>query len=179
MKKAIHTMLIAAVLLCAAAYSFAQGLAVGTAKPVVDGVIDAAQYAYKQDFGQMTLYFQRSADMLYIGAVGKTTGWVAVGLGSKMNAAPIYIGYFAGGKGQFMTEVGAGHAHQEAAEEAIVHSVSSWAVKEQGGVTTLEIALKSVVAPGQKELTVIYSIGPGDNFTAYHSFRGAMVVPLK
>ena len=178
MRKWIFTAMIAAALMCAAAFSFAQGLAVGTAAPVVDGVIDAAQYTYTLDLGQMTLHFQRSGDTLYIGVVGKTTGWVAVGLGGRMNASPIFIGYFADDKAQLRADMGMGHSHQ-AAQAQNQAAVSAWDVKEQGGLTTLEIALTGAILQGQKDLNVIYSMGPSDNFTSYHSFRGAGVVPLK
>jgi hypothetical protein len=177
MQKMIRTLTIAAALAFVGAFSFAQGLAVGTVKPVVDGVIDASQYGYSQDFGQMTLYFQRTADTLYIGVVGKTAGWVAVGLDSlKMNAAPIFMGFVQDGKAQFTTQMGAGHSHKDAA----VTSVLSYAMTEKDGKTVLEVALKAslYISADQKELDVIYAIGPEKNFTAYHSFRGAIKVPL-
>jgi hypothetical protein len=177
MKRSFRFILIAVLLTGVGVLSFAQGLAVGTAKPVVDGVIDAAQYGYTQDFGQMTLYFQRTADTLYVGVVGKTAGWVAVGLDSmKMDAAPIFMGFVQDGKAQFTTQMGRGHSHQEAATSSVI----SYAMKEQGGTTVLEVALKAsqYIAADQKELDAIYAIGPAKNFSAYHSFRGAMKVPL-
>ena len=76
--------LIAIMLLGIAALSFSQekALATGEQKAVVDGTIKPGEYGFTQDFGQVTLCLNRTADTLYVAVVGNTAGWVAVGLGS-------------------------------------------------------------------------------------------------
>jgi hypothetical protein len=176
----IRQILVAAALMFVGALSFAQSLGVGAVKPLVDGVINAKEYGYTKDFGQMTLYFQRTSDTLFIGVVGKTSGWVAVGLDSlKMDSAPIFMGFVLNGKAQFKTQIGSGHTHRDSDAE-IAASVLSSAMKEEGGNTVLELELKSspYISKDQKELAVIYAMGAPDVFTQQHSFRGAMKVPL-
>ncbi len=181
MKRAfIGQILMAAALMFVGALSFAQSLGVGTAKPLVDGVIKSGEYGYTKNFGQVTLYFQRTSDALFIGVVGKTSGWVAVGLDSqRMDSAPIFIGFVVDGKAQFKTQIGSGHTHRDSDAE-IAGSVVSSAMKEEGGNTVLELELKSspYISKDQKELQVIYAMGSSDVFTQQHSTRGAMKVPL-
>jgi multisubunit Na+/H+ antiporter MnhF subunit len=177
----LRSALVALMLAFVGTASFAQSLAVSTGKPVVDGVINANEYSFTQDFGQMKLYLHRTADTLYVGVVGNTSGWVAVGLDSlKMDASTIFMGYVVDGKAQFKPQVGMGHTHQDTAEKAITDSVISYAMKEDGGKTVLELALKAApyISAGQKELDVIYAIGAAKAFTPYHSFRGSVKVPL-
>jgi hypothetical protein len=180
MKSTYRRSIIAAALMFVGAFSFAQTLGVGAAKPLIDGVIKAGEYGYTKDFGQVTLYFQRTSDTLFIGVVGKTSGWVAVGLDSlKMDSAPIFMGFVLNGKAQFKTQIGSGHTHGDSDAE-IAGSVLSSAMKEEGGNTVLELALKSspYISKDQKELQVIYAMGSADLFTQQHSMRGSLKVPL-
>jgi hypothetical protein len=165
----------------ATAFGQAKNLAITTNKTVVDGVVNPAEYGWSQDFGKLSLYVNRTADTLYIGVVGATTGWVAVGLGSmKMNGSTIFMGFVAqDGKVQFKPQAGFGHAHKDA-DQAVADTVVSDAMKEVGGKTTLEIALKpaTYIKAGQEALLVIYADGPEDSFTPLHMFRGALSIPL-
>ena len=169
------------VLTGAAAFGQARSLAITTNKTVVDGVVNPAEYSYSQDFGQLSLYVNRTADTLYVGVVGVTTGWVAIGLGSlKMDGSTIFMGFVtADGKVQFKTQAGSGHSHQDA-EQAVANTVVSSAMKETGGKTTLEIALKpaAYIKAGQSALQVIYAQGTEDSFTPRHMFRGAVSITV-
>jgi hypothetical protein len=176
----IRSVLTAAVLILVNAVAVAQSLGVTEKKAVIDGVITSGEYAYTQDFGQVTVYLQRTSDTLFIGVVGKTSGWVAVGLNSRrMDSASIFMGFAQNGKAQFTAQAGTGHSHQEAIA-ATAATVLSSAVKEDGGKTVLEIALKAApyIAKDQKELDVIFSIAAAKDFTQKHSFRGSAKVPL-
>jgi hypothetical protein len=161
---------------------FAQSLAVGTAKPVIDGVVKAGEYTWTQQFDTITLYASRTADTLSLAVVGSTTGWVAVGLGSlKMNGATIFMGFVgADGKVQFKPQSGNGHRHVDAKEPSVADSIVSYQIKEAGGKTTLEIALKAAdyVKSGQAALDVIFAVGEDKSFTPYHSSRGSVSLKL-
>lgn len=164
-----------------AAFGQTKALATTTNKTVVDGVVDPAEYSFSQDFGQLAVSVNRTADTLYLGLVGKTTGWVALGLGSmKMDGSTIFIGFVgADGKAQFKPQAGAGHGHKDASADAAATVISS-AMKEADGKTTLEIALKpaAYIKSGQSALQVIYAQGKEKSFTPYHMFRGAVSIPL-
>ncbi|HEY9593873.1 MAG TPA: hypothetical protein VHE79_05310 [Spirochaetia bacterium] len=167
----------------AGAVSFAQskGVAVTTTVPVIDGVVNPGEYSFSQDFGQMTLYVNRTADALDVAVVGKTAGWVGVGLGSmRMDGSTIFMGYVTSeGKSQFQVQAGQGHGHSNASS-SVAATVASYALKESGGVTTLEVKLKPAdyVKTGAKALQVIYAQGSEKSFRPRHVFRGAVSVAL-
>jgi len=153
----------------AATFSQDQHLAVSSTSPSVDGVVKAGEYTYARDFDhQLTLYASRTADTLYFGVVAITDGWVAVGLGSqKMDGAAIFMGFVdTDGKVSFKAETGKGHRHVDA-PAAISASVISYAIKQEGGKTTLEVAVKaaSFIKQGQSSVDVIYAMGKDRSFT--------------
>lgn len=162
---------------------FAQGsgVAAGEKGAVTDGAIGKDEYAFQQNLGAMTLYLSRTKDTLYIGVTGPA-GWVAVGLGSRrMNGATMFMGYVADGKTFFKPQSGVGNTHRDASGNAVSATIVSSAVKEEAGNTTLELALKaeSYIDKGQTALQLIYAVGSADGFTAMHSAKGAVSIPLK
>jgi len=163
--------------------SFAQTktVAITTNQTTVDGVVNAAEYSFSQDFGQMTVYVNRTADALYLAVVGTTKGWVAIGLGSlRMDGSTIFMGYVdSKGKVSFKPQEGQGHTHLDAGQ-TVESTVISSAMKEDGGKTTLEVALKpaSYIKAGQTELDLIYAQGSDDSFTPRHMFRGSLALKL-
>jgi hypothetical protein len=155
--------------------------AAAAAAPVIDGAVAPGEYAYTKDFGQLAFSMSRTADTLFLAVAGRTAGWVAVGTGSqRMDGATIFIGFVdKDGKVQLKPQVGQGHSHSDTAQ-AVADTVAASAMRESGGVTTLEIALKSsaYVATGQDSLSLILAVGPDDSFSPRHSFRTALSVPL-
>jgi hypothetical protein len=150
------------------------GLAVGTVAPVVDGVGNPGEYRFTNDYGPLILAASRTSDTLFLAVVGKTTGWTAVGLGAqKMDGATIFIGFVdKDGKVQLKPQTGQGHTHNDTTQDVASTIVAS-AMKEAGGVTTLEIALKasSYLKKGQDSLELIFAIGPDDSFSPRHTYR--------
>ena len=176
---------IAVLLTCVAVVGFSQSqiLTVSSKAPTVDGVVNAGEYTYMHDFDhKLTLYASRTADTLYFGVVGQTDGWVSVGLGSqKMDGAVILIGFVdTDGKVSFKTEIGKGRRHVDAPPD-VSAAVTSYAMKQDGGTTTLEVAIKAAgfIKTGQSSLDVIYAIGKARNLTSYHVYRGATSLPLE
>ncbi len=168
-------------MLAAGGAAFAQRVAVTNTKPVVDGVIKPGEYSFSKDFKQLTLYVTRTADALYVGVVGETTGWVAFGLGSlRMDGATIFMGFVGtDGKVQFKPQAGRGHTHHDTTKE-VSDSVIAYAMKETGSTTTLEVELKPdmYIKSGQGFLDVIYAEGTDKSFVPYHMFRGAIELTL-
>ncbi len=165
----------------AVAFGQSETLAVTTNKPVVDGVVNPNEYSFSKDYKDLVLYVSRTADSLYVAVVGNTTGWVAFGLGSlKMDGANIFIGYVQkDGKVQFKPQAGRGHIHRDTTQE-VTSSIVSYAMKEAGGKTTLEVELKPAlyVKAGQATLDMIYAVGTEDSFVPGHMFRGWITLKL-
>jgi hypothetical protein len=165
----------------AAVFGQAKSLAITTNKTVVDGVVNAGEYSFTQDFGQLSLSVNRTADALYLAVVGSTTGWVSVGLGSlKMDGATMFMGFVgANGKVQFKPVLGSGHSHKDAGGDVSGTIISS-AVKESGGKTTLEIAVRpaAYIKSGQSTLQIIFAEGTEKSFIPHHMFRGAISLPF-
>jgi len=164
-----------------AVFCQAKSLAITTNKIVVDGVVKPGEYSFTQDFEDLSLSVNRTADALYLAVVGNTTGWVSVGLGSlKMDGATIFMGFVGSdGKVQLKAQTGSGHSHRDAGSDVSGTMISS-AVKEAGGKTTLEIALRpaAYINAGQSALQIIYAEGTEKSFIPRHMFRGALSLPL-
>ena len=164
-----------------AVFGQAQSLAITTNKTVVDGVVNPGEYSFTVDYGELTLSVNRTADALYLGAVGNTTGWVSVGLGSmKMDGSTMFMGFVGSdGKVKFKPQEGSGHSHKDAGGD-VSGTIISYAMKESGGKTTLEIALRpaAYVKVGQSALQIIYAEGTEKSFIPRHMFRGALSLPL-
>ncbi len=180
MKKSIFALAISTCMLFAGVPVFAQSLGVSDKEPTIDGVTGAGEYGYVKEFGAVTVFLQRTKDTLSIAVAGKTSGWVAIGLdSSRMDSAVIFMGFAADGKPQFTAQIGSGHGHGDADAQTAA-SVISYAVKEAGGKTVLELKVKSspYIPAGGKELNIIYAMGSTDSFSPPHSFRGTAQVPL-
>jgi hypothetical protein len=145
----------------------------------VDGVSAASEYTATAEIGKTKLSLARDKDNLYVSITGETTGWLAVGFGSlTMDGALLFIGFVsADGKAQGKIQKGSGHIHADAASNALVQ----FAMKEAGGMTTLELVLKatSVIAKGATSLPVIWAVGTSDSFSALHKARGSLTLTLK
>jgi hypothetical protein len=175
------TIFFAAVLFVAAAtLAIAQAngtLSLTTALPKVDGVLGAKEYTLTTDAAGMQLGMSLSSDTLYVALSGPTTGWVAVGLGSRrMDGATIYIGFVGPDKDQLKVQLGAGHKHADTDASAPVQ----YSLSEANGRTTLELALKApgFIARGQKSLDLVVAMGGADSFLSMHKARTGLTINL-
>ncbi len=163
----------------AGAQAASPALAIGTAKPTLDGVVQASEYPVVVETGKQTIWLSRTADTIYVAVSADTTGWVAVGFGSlKMDGALMLMGFVGSdGKAQAKLQKGSGHSHGDLASDALVQ----FAMKEQGGKTVLEAALKasSIIGKDAKSLPMIWAFGGGDNYTSFMLARGWFTVDLK
>jgi hypothetical protein len=154
-------------------------LPVSKESPTIDGVSSASEYPVGTDVGKMKLWLSRTADTVYAAFSAPTTGWVAMGFGSpKMDGALMFIGFVGkDGKSQLKIQKGSGHSHGDVESDALIQ----FAMKEEGGMTTLELALKAsrVIEKGATDLPMIFSMGGADNFTSIHLARGSQPVKLQ
>jgi hypothetical protein len=178
-----------AVILSIAAFLMVASVAGAQTKPVelsasdawvtVDGVSAASEYTATAEIGKTKLSLARDKDNLYVSITGETTGWISVGFGSlKMDGALLFIGFVgADGKAQGKLQKGVRNTHADVASEALVQ----FAMKEAGGMTTLELVLKAsgMIAKDAKDLPVIWAVGTSDSFSALHKARGSLTVTLK
>lgn len=154
-------------------------LPVGTNEPAVDGVTGTSEYPVGAEIGKMKVRLSRTSDTVYASFSAETTGWVAVGFGSlKMDGALMFIAFAtADGAAQLKIQKGKGRTHGDVESDALI----KFAVKEQGGVTTLELALKaaSLIGGGATELPMVFAMGGADSFTSPHRARGSQQVKLE
>ncbi len=147
--------------------------------PLVDGVVGADEYIRSFTFTPYTLGVTRIKDSLFLVVSVKTKGWVAVGLGSaRMNGAVMFLGNVQNDKAGFTEQLGRGHGHGDVPADKRV--TTAFAVKEENGVTTLELECKaaSLVPPGKKEISIILAHAGADSFTSPHAGRKSVTVPL-
>jgi hypothetical protein len=126
------------------------------------------------------LSLARTADRVYVGLSAPTSGWVAVGTGSrKMEGARIYIGYVKDGVASFEEDAGKGHRHS--ADTAGPSVSSAHALSQGGGRTVLEVALDAskVIAAGATELQLILAYGSDASLASFHQSFTALAVALK
>lgn len=161
---------------------FAQDtLGLSTRKPSIDGTVAANEYSYSHDFDQqVTLYASRTATTLYLAVVANTSGWVGVGVGPRMDGADIFMGFVKDGKVSFKPQLGKGHIHRDAPAD-VGDTIEKFALKQSGGKTTLEVALKAdaYIKKGQSTLDLIFAMGDQTSFTAYHSYRNSTSLSLQ
>lgn len=150
----------------------------GQTKPVTDGTVMAGEYKIEHVDGPVRLLASFDASHIYLAIVGKTEGWVAVGVGSsRMDGAHIFIGYVANGKEAFSVQRGVRHSHRQSAEDGVL----AHALAEAGGSTTMELVLErsAYLGASDQSLDVIYAIGNADSFVRYHAFRGATQLNIR
>ncbi|MCX7028800.1 MAG: hypothetical protein NTU62_01615 [Spirochaetes bacterium] len=182
MKKLIMALVMSAFLFtgfAASAQTQALVLPVGKENPTVDGVSVASEYPVGTEINGMKLWLARTADAVYAAFSAPTTGWVAMGFGSpRMDGALMFIGFVSSdGKAQLKIQKGAGHSHGDVQSDALIQ----FAMKEEGGVTTLEVAVKSasVIGKAAAELPMIMAYGGADNFASLHRAHGSVPVKLQ
>jgi hypothetical protein len=172
--------LVVLVLAVIAVAGCAQKLAVGSSPATIDGVVSASEYSLSLPLGQMTVYLNRTADTLDMAITAPTTGWVAVGYGSdRMDGGSLFLGAVKDGKATLSEQMGMGHGHTDVGVTSMPEV--SYAAKEEGGSTALEIAFKAsdVISTNQSELMILAAYGISDNFFSYHSARNRATVKLQ
>ena len=156
------------------------GLAFGD--PLIDGKVGVGEYAHTLSVlsGSGVLSWAPDASGgLSVAVSAKTSGWVAVGLGTKrMSGSTIYIGFVGSdGKAVFSEQAGKGHRHVDAAAS----SVDKSAVARSGASTVVEFHLVAGKLPYTgKSVPFIVAFGSSADLTTFHednSDSGTFVLP--
>ncbi len=147
--------------------------------PVIDGDVSPSEYQQKIECGKgMELYITITGNKLFLAAKAKTTGWISIGLGSKvMDKADLFIGYVKGGKSSFIRSIGVNHSHKIADSTG----VDSFVVKETGGYTYIEFSLDrgKFIKAGAVQFPVLVGYSKKDDFKSRHKFRKSLTVKIK
>jgi hypothetical protein len=155
-----------------AAFAGAQALAVQDAAPVIDGAMQKGEYAQAQAVGPFWLGAALSKDgsTLSIGLAAKSTGWIAVGLGStRMNGAYIVIGFDSNGNATVSENIGKGHGHSPSG----AHKVIASALKTANGQTTLEFSIPAAEYVKSGKLDLILGASNKADLVSFHPlFKG-------
>jgi len=149
-------------------------------EPTLDGVIGADEYSYSASFDKdrIQLFLNWSDQVLSVGVIGETKGWVGVGFDSlKMDGAMIFIGYVDGEEIVFRGDMGRGHRHS--GSDAL--EAAGYALQQEEKVTTMEIALDAgdFLPDSGGDLQVILAYGNRDSLSAIHRYRTAVSVPVR
>ena len=155
----------------------AESIAPSATAPTIDGTVTTGEYTWTKTLDQVTVSASLGTDGLaYFAISAPTAGWVALGVGSdRMNNALIAMAYDDGKTPFFTEQKGAGHGHADA-KDAIV---KKWAVKNDKGVTTLEISVPAELATVKTQIKVIYAYGRDTNIKSYHAGRGSVTFDIK
>jgi hypothetical protein len=144
-------------------------------KVVVDGKIGEGEYDEVQNIrDRMAIYTQKEGEMITVGVLARTTGWIALGFGSgKMDGAHMLFGFVQeDGTVQFEEHLGQGWSHSASSESY----AQDYALTLEEGIVSMEatVPLSLVYDNGP---SFIYAYGPQANFTVRHSFRGSGTMP--
>jgi hypothetical protein len=176
MKKPILTVVFIAAL--AAGLAAQATLTAGAAAPGVDGVFAPGEYQYEgvQRGGIRIGASLGSDETLYLAIEATTSGWVGLGVGGLvMNNSRLFMGAVQDGQSAFIEKRGQGHRYVDATELV----VKQWAVKTEGGKTTMELVLPSSAAVWKGKVNAIFAFSKSPDLTKKHSARGSISFDVK
>ncbi len=190
--------------------SFHQEMAVGTIQgrlqenqgrmrvslPTLDGVISPEEYQVLNNISSfLQVYVSVVGAVIYFGLVGKTTGWVAIGIDpeSGMKGADIVIGWVVNGNQAFVVDAygDTGTSHKRDEESGGTFDIIAWEGTEANGVTTIEFVRllnttdqehDKAIPDDAETINIIWAIGPdtnGDNDQEKHDERGYYTLIIK
>ncbi len=166
-----------------------------TMPPKLDGVITPGEYAVANNISDlMQVYVSIIGPVIYFGMVGKTTGWVSIGIEpeSGMQGADIILGWVSGNNESFIVDSygDSGTTHAEDTTLGGTFDIIAWSGTEAGGYTTIEFVrllnttdqYDKAIPEDADTLDIMWGIGPdtgGDNEEEYHAERGYHTLSLK
>ncbi len=180
-KRRIRQVSTALILLTAGLFPAAgQEVAVGMLEgaPEVDGRAGEEEYAARRELQGMVLSAGYWDETLYLALEGDTQGWVAAGFGSRrMDGAYVAMGFAGpGGTPTFREMAGRRHSLRRSEE----HWVEGYAVREEGGVTTLELAVPLARWQGEdRRIPMILALGDRDSLAAMHSRHRSFTLRIR
>jgi hypothetical protein len=119
-----------------------------TADPLADGIVSDNEYAHTQSFDNENYQIHWTAinDTIHLGLVGKTTGWVGIGLkpSQMMKDADIILAGIADGSVYWTDAFSTGNfgPHPKDTELGGTDDIMNLSVSEENGVTCVEFTRK-------------------------------------
>lgn len=159
----------------------------GDCPPTLDGIIDSGEYDFSATFGggNFKLHWKIDSDSILIAMEGKTNGWVAIGFDpeNRMEGADMVFGWVtSSGSAQAVDTYATGPTgpHPKDTDLGGKSDILCFGGIESGGKTLIEFKRllstgdsKDKNIPTSGELTIIWALGPNDDFDSQHSERGA------
>ncbi|MFX0052495.1 MAG: DOMON domain-containing protein [Candidatus Hodarchaeota archaeon] len=155
--------------------------------PVHDGIINLDEYSDSKSFydGNFILYWQIEGDIIYLGFIGTTNGWVTIGIEptvSMLDADMIFGWVNMNSTVEILDCFSTGKygPHPPDTELGGTNDILAYNGSEDSGKITIEFSRK--LAPGDEydkeipatgEVNIIWALGPSDNYLDKHTRKGA------
>jgi hypothetical protein len=159
----------------------------GDCPPTLDGVIDPGEYEFSASFsgGDFVFHWKIETDTILMAMEGRTNGWVTIGFDpeNRMEGADMVFGWVTGsGTPQAVDAYATGPTgpHPKDTDQGGTSDILCFGGKETGGKTIIEFKRllstgdsKDKTIPTSGEMTIIWALGPNDDFDSQHTQRGA------
>lgn len=158
-----------------------------TDEPDLDGIISEGEYDFKGSFGEGTIvevHWKVDGDNISIGLVGKTSGWVSIGIGysQAMADSDMIFGWVENdGTVKVVDAYSTGPTGPHPADTDLggTDDILSFGGKESEGKTVIEFVRKLDTGddrdnpiPTNGTIKIIWATGNSDNFNSIHSSVG-------
>jgi hypothetical protein len=156
-----------------------------TTPPELD--FPAGSYTNVQTYvNSITIAYNIQGDSIAIGLKARTSGWVAIALGTAHGDSDVILGYVSNGQ---VTILDTNHAskaglHQLDIDTGGTNDITTVGGSEINGITTLEFTRKLVTGDTQDlpftkgNDTITWAIGPTDAITSHHSEIGFATITI-
>jgi hypothetical protein len=161
--------------------------------PVVDGVVQQNEYNSSRTFASdaFQLYWTINDSTIFVGMIGQTTGWIAVGFDptTSMLDADLMYGWVESDGTVILYDAislnSFGSNHPKDVDNGGVDNILSYNGTEDSGVTTIEFSRNLITGddndndiPNSGTIDIIWAIGNTDSFTSAHSQRGEATLTI-
>ncbi|MFX0065051.1 MAG: DOMON domain-containing protein [Candidatus Hermodarchaeota archaeon] len=174
-------------LVCLSVFTLANSSMTQGQTNIIDGTIADGEYQFNGTLGNgdFTLYWHTVADEIYVGMVGKTTGWVSLGISPTfmMENADMIIGFVTtAGDTEILDaySTGATGPHPLDIDLGGTTDISEYNGTEASNLTTIEFKRQLITNDDYDKpfssgttITIIWGLGSGDDFDAPHFKRGS------
>ncbi|MFX0064274.1 MAG: DOMON domain-containing protein [Candidatus Hermodarchaeota archaeon] len=154
---------------------------------VIDGTIADGEYQFNATLGDgaFTLYWRTVADEIYVGMVGQTTGWIALGISPTfmMENADMIMGFVtAAGDTEVLDAYATGPTgpHPPDIDLGGTADITEYNGTEANELTTIEFKRQLATDddydkpfPSDTTIKIIWALGSSDDFEAQHVKRGS------
>ncbi|MFX0170717.1 MAG: DOMON domain-containing protein [Candidatus Hodarchaeota archaeon] len=154
--------------------------------PVLDGIINLDEYSKSTSFdtGNFILYWQIEDEIIYLGFIGTTDGWVTIGIEptESMLDADMIFGWVNSDNTVGILDcfsTGKYGPHPPDTELGGTNDILAYNGSEDAGKTTIEFSRKLATGdqydkeiPAIGEVNIIWALGPSDNYLDKHTRKG-------